>query len=79
MAALYKNRPRRVSGWNGFSQGSWASEDKDSSVSACGTDTREGSSLKWMGRASGLGVWPEFQRLSPQHCPVHLKSVNQTH
>lgn len=49
MAALYKNRPWRVSGRNGFSQGSWASEGKDSSVSAHGTDTREGSSLEWTG------------------------------
>ena len=59
MAALYKNRPWRVSGWNGFSQGSWASEDKDSSVSACGTDTREGSSLKWTG--GGPLVWVSGQ------------------
>ena len=53
MAALYKNRPWRVSGRNGFSQGSWANEGKDSSVSAHGTDTREGSSLKW----TGAGLW----------------------
>lgn len=42
MAALCKHRPWRVSGQNGFSPGSWASEDKDSSVSARGADTRVG-------------------------------------
>lgn len=79
MAALCKHRPWRVSRQNGFSPGSGASEDKDSSVSARGADTRVGQLPKVdRGQAFGLGVWPEFQRLSPQHCPVHLKSVNQT-
>ena len=41
-----KTGPGRVSRQNGFSQGSWANEDKDSSVSAGGTDIRLGQLAK---------------------------------